>query len=223
MVEKTQIEKALETVRKNSPKRKFNQSIDLILNFRSLNLKNPEQQIDAFIKLPHSRGAEIKVGAFVANELAAQAKTNCNVVVHSDDFPRYAADKKIVKKLADSCDWFIGQATVMPNVAKIFGRVFGPKSKMPNPKAGCVVLPNANIKNLVDGLKNTIRVRSKDQLNTKCSIGTEASSDKDLVENAMAIISTISGILPQGDENIRNIILKTTMGPVVKVVAGEAK
>jgi len=222
-MDKKQLEKTLENLRKNSPKKKFNQSIDLILNFRSLNLKNPEQQIDAFVKLPHKRGKEIKVGAFVGTELAEQAKTICNVSVHSDDFPRYAADKKMVKKLADSCDWFIGQATVMPNVAKVFGRYFGPKGKMPNPKAGCVVLPNANIKNLVEGLKNTIRVRSREQLSTKCSIGTEASSDNDLIENAMAVISAITAQLPQGEANIRNIILKTTMGPVIKVGAGEQK
>ena len=103
--------------------------------------------MDTFITLPHTKGKKAKVCALIGPELEQQAKQVCDSVVLSDSFDRFK-DKKDIKKLADSFDFFIAQANIMPKIATAFGRVFGPRGKMPNPKAGCVVPPNANLKPL---------------------------------------------------------------------------
>ncbi|PIN87759.1 50S ribosomal protein L1, partial [Candidatus Woesearchaeota archaeon CG10_big_fil_rev_8_21_14_0_10_32_24] len=150
------VQKALEQL-KQQPKRKFTQSYDLIINLKNLVVKtNP---VDFYITLNHSKGKPVKVAAFVGPELLSQATECCDFVIKESDFDKYQRDKNAAKKLAESYDYFIAQATLMPKIAAAVGRVFGPKQKMPNPKLGCVVPPNATLEPLVSKLRKTVRMR----------------------------------------------------------------
>ena len=145
-MDKESVKKALEELKKS--KRKFNQTVDLIIVLKNLNLKKPEDQVDFFHQLHFSIGKKIKLCALVGSELSGQAKELFDTVISIDDFPKYAKDKKGLKKLAKGHDYFVAQATIMPQVATTFGSVLGPVGKMPNPKAGCVVPPSASIQTL---------------------------------------------------------------------------
>ena len=216
-MDKNEILETLQTVKNTSPKRNFKQSYDLIITFKGLDLKKTENQVDLFIQLPHPRGRKIKVCALVGPELKDPAKESCDFVVPSDEFDKYIKDKKITKKLAQEYDFFIAQANIMPKVAAAFGRILGPKSKMPNPKAGCVVPPNANLKPLVEKLQSTARVAVKTGPLFQCRIGTEDSKDEDIADNIMIIYNSLVHALPNEHHNIKNIMLKKTMGPALKI------
>ena len=56
-----ELKEAIENVKKNSPKRKFNQSYDLIINIKNLDLKKTENHVDLFVHLNHERGKKIKI------------------------------------------------------------------------------------------------------------------------------------------------------------------
>ena len=199
------------------PKRKFKQSYEFIMNLKELDLKKPEHQVELWVKLPFDKGKPTKVGALVGPELQEQAKTNCDVVIMHDNFPQYAANKKELKKLTRQYDYFIAQANIMPDVAKTFGRVFGPRGKMPNPKAGCVVPPNANLKTLTETLKKTVKVSAKLQPSVKVMVGREDMPDEQIADNMMAIYSSVLSKLPQESFNIKTVLLKFTMSPPVKI------
>jgi large subunit ribosomal protein L1 len=199
------------------PKRKFKQTYDFIINLRHLDLKKPEHQVELWVKLPFDKGKPTKVGALVGPELADQAKANCDVVITHDKFSQYAANKKEIKKLAQQCDYFIAQIDIMPDVAKTFGRVFGPRGKMPNPKAGCVVPPNANLKTLMETLRKTTKVSAKLQPSVKVMVGKEDMPDEQIADNMMAIYSNVLSKLPQEAFNIKSILLKFTMSAPVKI------
>src|SRR3989338_4334941 len=171
-MEKQELQSALQKAKDISEKRNFRQSFDIIINLKGLDLKKQEHQIDLFITLPHPRGKKAKVCAFVGAELMEQAKSVCDFAVPSDNFEKYK-EKKEIKKLANSYDFFIAQANIMPKVATAFGRVFGPRGKMPNPKSGGVVPPNANIRPLYEKLQRTIRATAKTAPLIQCAIGTE--------------------------------------------------
>lgn len=51
---------ALKKIREAGPKRKFSQTVDLIVTLKQLDLKKTEQNVNSFIILPHTRGKEIK-------------------------------------------------------------------------------------------------------------------------------------------------------------------
>ncbi|MEM4240149.1 MAG: 50S ribosomal protein L1 [Candidatus Woesearchaeota archaeon] len=223
MASKEEFIQTLQLVRANSPKRKFAQSIDLIINLKDLDLKKPEEQLDIWVPLVHARGKAVKIAALVGPEMQEQAKAACDLVITHDDFKKYEGKKSAIRKLAKTNDFFIAQANIMPDVAKFFGRVLGPRGKMPNPKAGCVVPPNANLKALADKLKKTAHVIAKTQLSAKCSVGKEEMKDDQLLENIMAVYNAVIHALPQEQNNIKSIILKLSMGPPFRVGAAEEK
>ncbi|MBW3018426.1 50S ribosomal protein L1, partial [Candidatus Woesearchaeota archaeon] len=126
-------------------------------------------------------------------------------------------DKKKIKELAKAYDFFIAQATIMPKIAQTFGRVFGPLGKMPNPKAGCVVPPNANLKPLYDKLQRRVKVSALKQPVVQCAIGTEALDDKILADNYLTVYKALLNNLPNRENNIKKGFIKLTMGPAIGV------
>lgn len=214
-MDKTQFLEGVKAV-KGSSKRNFKQSYELIINLKGLDMKKPDQHVDFFMKLPHGKGKPVKIAALVGPELAEQAKETCDTVILQDDFAKYTA-KKDMKKLAGDHDYFIAQANIMPDVAKTFGRVFGPRGKMPNPKAGCVVPPNANLATVTEDLKQTIKVQAKIQPSIKVMVGTEDMTDDQIAENSNAVYANTLGKLPQETNNIKSVLLKLTMSPPVKI------
>ncbi len=215
-MEKEELQSALQKAKDISEKRNFKQSFDLVINLKGLDMKKQEHNVDAFITLPHVRGRKTKVCALVGAELFEQAKQVYDSAVLSDTFEKYK-DKREIKKLASSYDYFVAQANIMPKVATAFGKVFGPRGKMPNPKSGCVVPPNANLKPLYEKLQRTIRILTKNSPLVQCSVGTEDMKLNDVAENALAIYNTIVQALPNEKHNIKDVYIKLTMGKPVKV------
>jgi large subunit ribosomal protein L1 len=214
---KNEILKTLEIVKKNSPKRKFKQSYDLIIGLKNIDLKKTDNHIDVFAQLHHARGKKVKVCALVGPELKSNAEKACDTTITLDDFDKYAKNKKLTKKIAQDHDFFIAQANIMPKVAAAFGKVLGPKGRMPNPKAGCIVPPNANLEPLVKKLQNTVRIRVNAGLLYQCRVGSEDTPDDDIVANILDIYNALIHALPNEKHNIKTSYLKLTMGPCFRV------
>ncbi len=213
-MERKDVAKALEELKKQ-PKRKFAQSIDLIINLKNFSVKsNP---LDFFVSLPHPRGKEVKVAAFVDRGLAEQAAGHCNLAVREDNFQDYAEKAKL-KKLAQGHEYFIAQANLMPKVAAAFGKALGIRGKMPNPKLGCVVPPNANLQPLVEKLRKTVRLQAKKGLNLQCLVGKESQPEEEIITNVLAVYQATMKQLPNEFQNVRDVLLKLTMGKPVKIV-----
>ena len=219
MFEKQDFINTLNQLKETSPKRKFSQAVDMIIVLKDLDLKKPDEQLDVWVQLGQERGKPIRVCALVGPEMAENAKAACDTVVLHADFKKYQNNKKEIKKLAKTHDYFIAQANIMPDVAKFFGRFLGPRGKMPNPKAGCVVPPNANLKVLIEKLKKTLHVVAKTQMAAKFSVGKQDMSNDQLIENIMTVYSSVIPVLPLEINNIKAILLKYSMGPPLKVGA----
>jgi len=209
-MDKNQALQTLKKAKENSQKRNFTQSIDLIINLKDIDIKKTEQAINFFHTLHYSKGKKAKVCALVGPELLSQAKEVCDLAISVDEFPKY--QKGEAKKLATEYDFFIAQATIMPKVAQTFGRVFGPKGKMPNPKAGCVVPPNANLKPLYERLQKTIKLQTKNDAIIQTIVGNEGMKDEEVIDNIMTTYDDLVHHLPNGKNNIKNVLIKLTMG-----------
>jgi large subunit ribosomal protein L1 len=207
---------SIKKLREISKKRNFNQTFDLIINLKQVNLKNPEEKIDLFLNLPYPRGKKSKICALVDKELELKAKIFDEMIL-KQDFPIYARDKKKTKKLATKYDYFIAQANLMPDIASTFGKVFGPKGKMPNPKAGCVVPPIAELGPVKEKVSTLIRLLTKSQSIIKVAVGDESMKDEEIEENISTVHHLILDTLPRKEQNMGSTFIKLTMSASVQI------
>ena len=214
---KEQFTSAIEKSKELSSKKNFRQTFDLIINLKGIDLKKPEHQVDVFVTLPHSKGKKAKVCALIGPELQNQAKDVVDNVILYDNFDKFR-EKKDIKKVANEYDYFIGQGNIMPKIATVFGKVFGPRGKMPNPKSGCIVPPNtSNLKPLYEKLQRTVRAKIRGAPIIQCPIGTEDMSTVEVADNAMTVLNAVLQALPNEKHNIKGIYVKLTMSSPVKV------
>ena len=211
---KESVVKTLQELRK-SQKRKFSQSVDLIITFKDLDLKKPTDNVDFYMSLPVNITKKKKVCAFAGAELVDQAKKYCDKVITQPEFDTF--DKKAIKKLANEYDFFIAQANIMVKVAAKFGRILGTRGKMPNPKAGCVIPPKGNVQNVVERLQTLIALKSKKSPMVYATIGTEAAKDEDLAKNIIIVIDQVIHHLPKEVSNVKGAFIKFTMSKPVKL------
>ncbi len=216
MDEKT-IQKHLQTLREQAKERKFTQAVELIVNLKDINLKNPDEQVEFFMNVPVASGKK-RVCAIVDTDLYDEAKKVCDTVISVSELPDYQKDKKKVKQLANNHEFFIAQANIMGKVAGAFGRVLGPRGKMPNPKAGCVVPPKSSLGPLYDRLQSTVRIVAKKFPVIQVKVGDEKMSDEDLAKNIAYFYKQIELHLPKERHNVRSAVLKLSMSAPQKVL-----
>ena len=79
-MEKKDISQAIKLIKSNPTKRKFTESVDIIINLKGINLKKENEKISAFVPIPHFRGKKIRTTAFVDQALITKAKASCDNV-----------------------------------------------------------------------------------------------------------------------------------------------
>ena len=198
--------KALQELRKEK-KRKFDQSVDLIINLKNFDVRR--EALNTFIFVPH--GLDKKFAAFF------QKRNDKVDTITEEDFVKYK-ELKDIKKLAKKYDAFLAVAPMMGKVATKFGRVFGPMNKMPSPLAGIVPKEDdVMVEKMLDKMRKAIRVKNK-EMSLKVCVGKENMSDEILVENIDEAIKELTKKLPKGKENIKDVLVKFTMTKPVVVV-----
>ncbi|MEM5797788.1 MAG: 50S ribosomal protein L1 [Candidatus Aenigmatarchaeota archaeon] len=204
------VEKIIE-VRKAAKPRRFKQSFDLIINLKGIDLSKPENRFSFELQLPEGRGKDVKVCVF-ADSLAPQAKEVADIVITKAEIEKIAENKAKMKAIANSCDWFLAEASLMPLIGKVWGVVLGPRGKMPKP-----LPPNIQLKPIIEVMRRSIRLVLKSTPVIMASIGNEGMSDSAIARNAEAVLNAVKEKLPKGKENIKSVYAKLTMGKAVRL------
>jgi large subunit ribosomal protein L1 len=212
-LDKKTIVDAVKQAKAQSGGKKFNQTIDLILNIKEVDMKAPEGKIQAVVELPHATVKPNKVLVVASGELAMKARqSDADKVIERGDLEALAGKKKELRKLANEYDVFISEAPMMAMVGKTLGPVLGPRGKMPIP-----VPPNADIVELLKKHRKTVVVRMRTQPIIQVSVGSEAMSEDDLFDNVQVVLRFLEGKLKRGLKNVKNVYIKTSMGLPVKI------
>lgn len=204
---------AVKEAKEKSEKRKFNQSIELILKLHDVDMKSPEGKIQEVLELPHALEKPNKICVIATGEFAMKAKNaDADRVIERSELEALGGKKQDLRKIANGYDVFIAEAPLMPLVGKVLGPVLGPRGKMPLP-----VPPSADISGLIRKYRKTIVVRLRNQPIIQNRVAMENMKDEEIAENIQAILKILEAKLKKGTKNIRFAYIKTAMGTPVKI------
>ena len=196
---------AVKEAKEQSKPRNFTESIDIIINIRDLDVKRPENRFNEEVTLPKGRGKEV---------IIVQAKdAGLDLVINKTDLEELGKDRKAAKKVANSVDFFIAQADMMPLVGRFLGPILGPRNKMPKPVPASIKLDP-----LLQRLQSTVKVGVKQQPSIQIVVGSQDMSEDDIAENVETVLTVLDRNLEKGRSQIKSMFIKTTMGPTVRVI-----
>ena len=202
--------------------RKFDESIDIIINIKDVNLKDPKNRIDKEIILSHQiiTNDKLKICVIAADEILLEAKKLGIDTLDSDGLVRLNnEEKKYKKKFAKKYDFFIVEDKMMRNVARYLARFLGPMGKMPKPFPsgyGIISSPE-DLKIAFERYKKIIRIQLKKEPIIFAKIGKKSMDKKQLFDNIKVVVNFIADKMPHRFNNFKSMYFKSTMGKSVKV------
>ena len=212
MANESQLMEVIKQAKESDKDRKFTQSVEMIMVFRDVDVKKGFA-INETVQLPKKSSKPATVCIMASGDLGIKAKNaKADLVVDENELAKLSADKKKSKKMINKYDFFLADTKLMPTVGKVLGQLLGPRGKMPTP------IPfNAPVESLLERFRTSVGVKVKGSLSLSCKIGEESMDDADLAANANTIAAAIEKKLPNGDKNIRKIMIKTTMGKAIRL------
>ncbi|HIH22596.1 TPA: 50S ribosomal protein L1 [Candidatus Micrarchaeota archaeon] len=210
MMDKKKIQEALAKVFEDKGKRKFKQSVELIVNFRGIDFSKTEHRLNLDVALPKGKGGkEPKVAVIAEEAMANQAKNaKADLIILSQEISAYGAPDKI-KNLADNYV-LLAQPNLMGLVAKSLGQYLGPRGKLPRPVVG-------NVTEMIERTRRSVKMASKGKYLpvAQALVGTEEMKPEDIGENIEAVYDAVKN--KTGEHTIKSVYIKMTMGAPIRV------
>lgn len=213
---------------KDNKVRKFDESLDIIVNIKDLDIKNPNNKLNSEFLLPHQiqTPESHKMCFFTTEDQLVEAKKLGFATCDTDELNDLnKKDTKVKKKFVRKYDSFIARMDLMRDVARVLGRNLGQAGKMPKPapKGYGIVRPEEPVDGIVANFMRRIVVQTKRAPIVQNKFGKKSMDFEKNFDNLRALLEFLESQLPNGQGNIKSISLKTTMGAPVKVEEGELR
>ncbi len=169
-----------------------------------------DQLVRTTVALPHGTGKNVRIAAFVQDDLVEKAKKAGADKAGNDDLIKEVDGGKI------DFDVAVASPEVMKSLGKI-AKTLGQKGLMPNPKAGTVT---QDVERTISELKKgRIECKMDKEGIIHTTFGKISFGEKKLQENLDTLISAIKEAQPIGIKGayILSVTITPTMGPGVKV------
>lgn len=202
------IDEAIDILKK-APPVKFDQSVDLALK-TGIDAQKSDQQVRGVVSLPNGTGKKLRVLVFAKGDKMKEAL---------DAGATYAGHDELFEKVKGGWtdfDAVIATPDMMREVGKL-GKVLGPRSLMPTPKAGTVTNDIATAVKEIQAGRIEFKTDKFGVINN--GIGKLSFSKEKLIENAKVYISTIAKARPATAKGhfLVSLAISSTMGPGLKI------
>ncbi|MEM5820225.1 MAG: hypothetical protein QW678_01045 [Candidatus Aenigmatarchaeota archaeon] len=198
---KNKIEEAIKT----GKKRRFKQSLELIIVLKDVDVKELKNSI-SLITLPYFNDSKVVVFSEIKrSDINAES-------ISLKEIENISQNKRLAKKFARSFDFSLAETKLIPVIGKLLGKFLAPLGKMPIP-----ITDEKKLNENIEKLKRSRRINLK-QNQIQIKIGKEDMKLEELFENAKSVINQIVSNLPNGEKNIKKIYVKLTMSKPIRVI-----
>lgn len=199
-------------IEENKGKRKFEQSVELAINFKGVDFSKQANRINLDLLLPNGKGKVAKIGLFATDRnFIESANKNGIEVIDGNSLTVIATDKEKLNSLL-AYD-LLSQPNLMPMIAKQLGPFLGPRNKMPRP-----VMNAQDIIKVSNESSKRIYVKNKGKFlpTVHCVVGSEKMDAKKIFENVKEVLQTVYKAV--GNNRIRSVYVKLSMSKPFRLV-----
>lgn len=197
------------TLLKETTNAKFIESIEIHIAL-TIDPKYSDQQLRSTLILPKGTGKTKRIAVLMPLEAITPDYISQADVIGSDDLIESISAGNL------NFDVLLSTPEMMPKLAKV-GRILGPKGLMPSPKAGTVT---SNITQTLEEFKRgKIEYRADRTGIVHLIIGKSNFPDSDLLENLLAVYTSIENNRPPGVKGryFKTLHICSTMGPSIQL------
>jgi large subunit ribosomal protein L1 len=211
LVDRTKLYAPLDAVKlaKQTTTVKFDATVEVAMRL-GVDPRKADQMVRGTVNLPHGTGKTVRVIAFAAGQMAAEAEAAGADAVGTDE---------LVARIQEGWLDFDAAIATPDQMSKIgrIARILGPRGLMPNPKTGTVTMDVAKAVQDIKGGKIAFRVDKHSNLHL--IIGKTSFSEAQLIDNYAAVLDEVMRAKPSAAKGkyLKKVFLATTMGPGIPV------
>ncbi len=192
-------------------KRNFTETIEL-----QVGLKNYDPQRDkrfaGSVRLPNTPKPRMTVCILGDEVHCDQAKALGVDFRTADDLKKLNKDKKLVKKLAKSYDFFLASEAIIKLIPRLLGPGLNKAGKFPAP-----IAHSDNLAEKIEEAKATLKFQLKKVLCLGAAVGHVGMTEDEIVANVMMSINFLVSLLKKNWQNVKSLYIKSSMGKPVRV------
>ncbi len=196
----------------NRNQRKFEQSVELAINFKNIDFSKQANRLNLDVVLPNGKGKTNKIAIFATDKnFLDSASKNGIETIDGASLPTIATDKERMNSLLRYD--LISQPNLMPSIARYLGPFLGPRNKMPRP-----VMNPQELARISAEMTKRISIKNKGKFlpTIHCVVGSEKMEAKKIYENINEVLSSIDKAL--GSNRVRSVYVKLSMSEPLKLV-----
>lgn len=210
-MDKDTLDKFNAFIQENKGKRKFNQSVELAINFTGIDMGKQDNRLNLEVKLPNGKGKSHSVIIFADDRnIASKAQASGATVISGSELPTISNDKTKMNELLKS--ELLAQPSLMPQIARALGQFLGPRNKMPKPLIGI------DVGTAVQDTAKSVFLRSKGKYlpTVHCMVGTESMDANAITANIDEVINAV--VKKVGKQHIKSVYAKLTMSKPMRIL-----
>jgi large subunit ribosomal protein L1 len=196
----------------NKNKRKFEQSVELAINFKGVDFSKQANRLNLDVLLPNGKGKVRKMAIFTTDKnFIESAGKNGIDVIDGSTLTTIATDKQKMTSLLEYD--LVSQQSLMPIIAKQLGQFLGPRNRMPRP-----VMNPADLVKVAAEMTKRIPVKNKGKFlpTIHCVVGSEKMEAKKIYENIKEVMEGVNKSV--GSNRVRSVYVKLTMSKPMRLI-----
>ena len=199
-------------IEENKNQRKFEQSVELAINFKGVDFSKQANRLNLDVLLPNGRGKVNKLAIFATEKSYIEgAGKNGIEVIDGNTLASIATDKERMNSLLNYD--LVSQPNLMPQIAKQLGPFLGPRNKMPKP-----VMTVQELGRIAGEVSKRISIKNKGKFlpTVHCVVGSEKMEARKVYDNIKEVVGDVDKAV--GANRIRSVYVKLTMSKPLKLV-----
>ncbi len=199
-------------IEENKNQRKFEQSVELAINFKGVDFSKQANRLNLDVLLPNGRGKVSQIAIFATEKGFVEGAGKHGVqVIDGNSLASIASDKEKLNSLLKYN--LLAQPSLMPNIAKQLGPFLGPRNKMPRP-----VMAVQDLARIAGESSKRVSIKNKGKFlpTIHCVVGSEKMDAKMIYENIREVVENVDKAV--GSNRIRSVYVKLTMSKPMKLM-----